>query len=145
VELTKRYPGDPQHILHYWMNLFWIHRAHRLGIPVVFMCHQHMRQFDGWACTRITEGVLRHVLHAFCGDLWINTVYGIGVYWRDVLSERRTVELRLDNGVVTVRSRAMLTHLRVPVDLELEGGGRATILVNLEPGNEVRLDARGLL
>jgi len=145
VELTKRYPGDPQHLLHYWMNLFWVYRAHRLGIPVVFMCHQHMRQFDGWACTRFTEGVLRHVLHDFSGDLWINTVYGIGVYWRDVLSERRTVELSLDEGVVTVRSRATLAHLRVPVDLELVDGGHATVLVDLEPGSQVRLDARGLL
>jgi hypothetical protein len=48
VELTKRYPGDPQHIYHVAMNLFWIHRAHRKGIPVVFMCHQHLRQFDGY-------------------------------------------------------------------------------------------------
>jgi hypothetical protein len=145
VELTKRYPGDPQHLLHYWMNLFWIHRAHRLGIPVVFMCHQHMRLFDGWACTRLTEGILRHVLHAFSGDLWINTVYGIGVYWRDVLSERRSVELSMDNGIVTVRSHATLAHFKVPVDLELEGGGHTTILVDLKPGSQVRLDARGLL
>jgi hypothetical protein len=145
VELTKRYPGDPQHLLHYWMNLFWIHRAHRIGIPVVFMCHQHMRLFDGWACTRITEGILRYVLHTFSGDLWINTVYGLGVYWRDVLSGHRAVDLSLDDGVVTVRSRAALAHLKIPVDLELEDGGSATILVDLEPGSQVRLDARGLL
>jgi hypothetical protein len=143
VELTKRYPGDPEHLLHYWMNLFWVHRAHRLGIPVVFMCHQHMRLFDGWACTRLTEGVLRHVLHAFSGDLWVDTVYGIGVYWRDVLSERARVTVRMEDGLVRVRSSAPLAHGQVPVDVTFEGGGRATVLVDLAPGSEVALDARG--
>ncbi|MGV8042537.1 MAG: hypothetical protein AB2L07_21640 [Thermoanaerobaculaceae bacterium] len=144
VELTKRYPGDPQHILHYWMNLFWVHRAHRLGIPMVFMCHQHLRLFEGWACSRLTEAILRYVLHRFSGDLWISTVYGIGVYWRDVLSERRTVKTELHDGVVTIRNHGNLTHCDVPVDLTLAGGGRATVLVDLEPGVEVRLDARGI-
>jgi hypothetical protein len=143
VELTKRYPGDPEHLLHYWMNLFWVHRAHRLGIPVVFMCHQHMRLFDGWACTRLTEGVLRHVLHAFSGDLRVDTVYGIGVYWRDVLSERARVGIRVEDGRVLVRSAAPLAYGQVPVDVTFEGGGRATVLVDLAPGSEVAIDARG--
>jgi hypothetical protein len=144
VELTKRYPGDPQHLLHYWMNLFWVHRAHRVGIPVVYMGHQHLQLFDGWACTRLTEGILRYVLRAFRGDLWINTVYGIGVYWRDVLSERRAVSISLEDGNVTVRSSAPMAHRGVPVDVELEGGGRSTVLVDLEPGGQVQLDARGV-
>lgn len=144
VELTKRYPGDPQHMLHLWMNLFWVYRAHRQGIPVVFMCHQHMRLFEGWACARLTEAVLRHVLHAFAGDLWVNTVYGIGVYWRDVLSDRRTVNVEADGDVVTVRNRGQLPHLQVPVDLTLEGGRRATVLVDLDPGSEVRLGPGGI-
>lgn len=145
VELTKRYPGDPQHLFHYWMNLFWVHRAHRLGIPMIFMCHQHMRLFDGWACTRLTEGILRYVLHNFSGDLWINTVYGIGIYWRDVLSDRAAIKVSLDRGIVTIRNNAKTAYYKVPVDLELEGGRATTLLVDLMPEKEVRLDSRGLL
>lgn len=143
VELTKRYPGDPQHIFHYAMNLFWIHRAHRRGIPVIFMCHQHMRQFDGQACARFTEAILRHVLEAFNGDLWVSTVYGVGVYWRDVLSERRTVCAELIDGVVKVKNESSFRYEGVPVDLRFEGGGRATILVDLDPGQEAVVDALG--
>lgn len=143
VELTKRYPGDPHDLLHYGMNLFWIHRAHRLGIPVVFMCHQHMTQFDGLACTRLTEAVLRHVLHSFEGDLWIDTVYGIGVYWRDVLSEKRVIDVEVRDGKVRASNRGKLRHDGIPVDLRLEGGGGATVLVDLDPGATVELDAKG--
>lgn len=144
VELTKRYPGDPQHILHYWMNLFWVHRACRLGIPVIFMCHQHLRLYDGWACTRLTEAVLRYVVDRCDGELWINTVYGVGVYWRDFLSEKRVVSTAVEDGQVLVQLAGSLDHSAVPVDLFLEGGGRATVLVNLKPGASVRLDARGI-
>lgn len=143
VELTKRYPGDPLHILHYWMNVFWIHRAHRLGIPVVFMCHQHMRLYEGWACTRLTEAVLRYVVERFRGDLWINTVYGLGTYWRDILSARRSVAVSVDRGSVRVEYSGELDHVAVPVDITLEGGHRATVLLDLVPGSSVTLDARG--
>lgn len=137
VELTKRYPGDPQHVFHVGMNTFWIHRAHRLGIPVVFMCHQHMLQFEGSACTRLTEAVLRHVLTSFHGDLWINTVYGIGTYWRDVLSPRsRAVEVSAAGAGVRVGYSGNLDHEAVPIDLRFAGGGRATYLVDLEPGTD---------
>ena len=135
VELTKRYPGDPEHIFHVAMNLFWMHRAHRLGIPMVFMCHQHMRQFEGHACTRFTEAILRHALTAFNGDLWVDTVYGLGTYWRDALSpEARVVEVRVAEGGIRVTNGGGLAHHRVPVDVQFAGGGRATYLVDLAAG-----------
>ena len=110
---------------------------------MIFMCHQHMRQFDGPACARFTEATLRHVLDFFNGDLWISTVYGVGVYWRDVLSERRLVCTELVGGMVKVRNESGLRFEKVPVDLKFEGGGRATVLVDLDPGQEVVVDALG--
>jgi hypothetical protein len=138
VELTKRYPGDPQHIYHVAMNLFWIHRAHRKAMPVVFMCHQHLRQFDGSACARFTEYTLRYVLGEFHGDLHINTVHGIGKYWREVLSPRtRRVEVCLQDNGVRVRNFSDLQICNMPVDVELEDGRRFTVLADVGAGKEI--------
>ncbi len=137
VELTKRYPGDPEHIFHVAMNLFWIHRAHRKGIPVVFMCHQHMRQFDGYACTRFTEYTLRYALSRFQGDLHINTVFGIGKYWREVLSPKtRRVNVELEGDEIRILNRSDYALAEAPVDITLTGGQRLTVLLNLASGAE---------
>lgn len=137
VELTKRYPGDPQHVFHVAMNLFWIHRAHRKGIPVVFMCHQHLRQFDGYACTRFTEYTLRYALSRFQGDLHVNTVYGIGKYWREVLSpQTRRVSVEIEGDTIRVANGSDCALDEVPVDITLVGGQRLTVLLSLASGAE---------
>ena len=144
VELTKRYPGDPQHIYHVAMNLFWVHRAHRKGIPVVFMCHQHLRQFDGHACTRFTEHTLRYALHNFHGDLHINTVFGIGKYWREVLSPKtRRVSVALDGNAVRVRNESEFSIVEMPLDIELTDGRRFTVLVSIPGGGETSVHRDG--
>ena len=142
VELTKRYPGDPQHLYHVAMNLFWIYRAHRKAIPVVFMCHQHLRQFDGYACTRFTEYTLRYALSRFQGDLHINTVYGIGKYWREVLSPvTRRVTLRSEGNRLHLENGSDADFADVPVDVRLSSGAQHTLLVSLPAGSRVSLDA----
>ncbi len=144
VELTKRYPGDPQHIYHVAMNLFWIHRAHRKGIPVVFMCHQHLRQFAGYACARFTEYTLRHALHNFHGDLHINTVFGIGKYWREVLSPKtRRVHVAVEGKTVRVRNQSDFNLTDMPLDIELADGRRFTVLVNVTAGEEISVSSDG--
>ncbi|RKT45584.1 hypothetical protein [Thiocapsa rosea] len=138
VELTARYPGDPQHIHHFDMLRFWLHRAHRLGIPMVLMCHQHLRQFDGTACARLTEALLRHALGGFRGDLYLDTVYGIGVYWRDVLSpSSAVVRVTHEAGRVTLTNGSERDLVRVPVDIQLADGGRITRLVSVASGERV--------
>ena len=144
VELTKRYPGDPQHIYHVAMNLFWIHRAHRRGIPVVFMCHQHLRQFDGYACTRFTESTLRYALERFHGDLHINTVFGIGKYWREVLSSKtRRVRVAVEINSVRIRNESDFNLVEAPLDVELSDGRRFTVLVTVPAGGEIRVQTNG--
>ena len=140
VELTKRYPGDPQSIQHVGMNLFWFHRAHRLGIPVIFMCHQHMRQFDGHATTRMTEYLLRYVLTRFNGDLHINTVYGIGKYWLEVLNpDTRRVHVRIEGDEIVVDNQSDADFFDLTVDLEGANGLRFCRLVDAPAGKVVRL------
>ena len=144
VELTKRYPGDPQHIYHVAMNLFWIHRAQRKGIPVVFMCHQHMRQFDGYACTRFTEYTLRYALEKFHGDLHINTVFGIGKYWREVLSPKtHRVRVAVENNSVCIFNESDFNLVEAPLDVELSDGRRFTVLVTVPVGGEIRVQSNG--
>jgi len=141
VELTKRYPGDPESLTHASMFVYWLHRARRRGIPVIFMCHQHMRQFAGHACTRFTEYVLRHVLTRLNGDLHVNTVYGIGRYWEQVLCpEHKVVEVGLRDGRVTVTNKSGDALEQVPVDVRFKGGGAAAYLVDLPPKAVVQIE-----
>ena len=139
VELTKRYPGDPLDVFHVAMNCFWFHRAHRLGIPVVFMCHQHLRLYESRACAPYTEYLLRYVLHEFNGDLFIDTVFGVGKYWREVLSDStRSVTVRLEGNDVVVENGSDQAFDEIPVDLETRGGARFTKLVAVPAGGSVR-------
>lgn len=140
VELTNRYPGDPQHVFHVAMVTFWMHRAHRCGVPMVFMCHQHMRQFAGHACARFTEHLLRYALTRFQGDLHVNTVFGIGKYWREVLGDRtRQVNAQRIQGGVVVENRSDVGFRDVPVDFTTLDGRRFTELVDLPAGGQVRV------
>ncbi len=141
VELTTRYPCDPQHIYHVAMLHFWLHRSHRLRLPMVYMCHQHMRQFDGLACTRFTEHMLRHVLTDYHGDFYIDTLYGIGAYWRDVLSSKtRRVSVAIDGETVTINNGSELDLEQAPVDLAYRGGVRRTLLVDVPAGATVNIE-----
>jgi hypothetical protein len=138
VELTNRYPGDPKNGLQVAMVLFWLHRAHRLRIPMIFFCHQHTRQFDGYATTRFTEYILRYALTRFNGDLHFNTVFGIGKYWREVLSERtRRVTVQTMTGGVTVSNSSDFPVQDAPVDVSTAEGRRFTLLATVPAGQSV--------
>ena len=145
VELTIRHPGDPRHLAHAAMFRFWLHRAHRLGIPAVFMCHQHMHLFRGWACVRLTEHILRCALSDFNGDLHVNTVFGIGKYWRETLSpETRRVRVSCQAGQVRVQNGSDLDLKDVPIDITTHSGQRYTVLVDLEAGKELTFPVTGV-
>ena len=141
VELTSRYPPDPQHIHHFAMLRFWLHRAWRLGRPLVFMCHQHMRQWEGLACARFTEHVLRCVLADFQGDLYIDTLYGVGKYWREILSPAtRRVRVALTDQRLRIENQSDMDFMKIPVDVERENGARSTVLVSVRSGETAEVD-----
>ncbi len=140
VELTIRHPGDPRHINQVAMFLFWLHRAHRKCVPAVFMCHQHMHQFSSHACVRMTEYVLRYALSHFNGDFHVNTVYGIGKYWREVLSaQTRSIHASSSPTTVQLKNGSDLHILDLPLDVTLFEGHRYTELVDLAPGQVIDL------
>lgn len=141
AELTSRYPPDPQHVHHFAMLRFWLHRSRRLGRPMVFMCHQHMRQWEGRACARFAEHLLRSVLADFQGEFCVDTLFGVGKYWREVLSPRtRRLTVALEGRRLRIENRGDADFERVPVDLELANGGRSTVLVSARSGQTVELD-----
>lgn len=141
VELTTRYPCDPQHGYHLAMLLFWLSRSQRLGVPMVYMCHQHMRQFEGQACVRITEYLLRTVLADFHGDFKVDTLFGVGKYWREVLSVKtRRISLTLTGTRLVVENLSDTDFEMIPVDLVLAGGGRSTVLVSVQSGASRTVD-----
>lgn len=141
VELTSRYPPDPQHVHHFAMLRFWLHRSGRLGVPMVFMCHQHLRQWEGPACGRFAEHLLRSVLADCHGEFAIDTLFGVGKYWREVLSPKtRRVAVALDGARLRIENRGDADFARVPVDLELANGGRTTVLVAVRGGQTVDLE-----
>lgn len=141
VELTARYPSDPQHIYHLAMLRFWLHRAQRLGIPMILMAHQHLRQFAGSACAKLTEALLQEAVAGFQGDLYLDTVYGIGVWWREVLSPHTAVvRLKQEGGRLTLTNGSERDLDKVPVDIRLADGGRMTRLVSVPAGGAVEFD-----
>ena len=143
VELTSRYPPDPQHVHHFAMLRFWLHRSCRLGRPMVFMCHQHMRQWEGPACGRFAEYLLRSALADFHGDFAVDTLFGVGKYWREVLSPpTRRVAVALDDWRLRIENRSDADFARVPVDVELANGGRTTMLVSIPRGQTAEVDLR---
>ena len=147
VELTARYPSDPRHVFHAMMLEFWMHRAHRRGIPMIMLVHQHMRAFDGPYCARFTEHLLRAALERFNGDLYVDTVYGIGVWWRDVLNEAtRRVHVHVDGSTIIVENDTDRQLEDVPVDITLEDGRRMARLVSVAARTRtvIRVASEGL-
>ena len=108
---------------------------------MVYMCHQHMRQFEGQACVRITEYLLRTVLADFHGDFKVDTLLGVGKYWREVLSVKtRRISLTLTGTRLVVENRSDVDFEMIPVDLVLAGGGRSTVLVSVQSGASRTVD-----
>ena len=141
MELTTRHPCDPQHVHHFAMLLFWLHRTKRLGLPMVYMCHQHMRQWEGNACPRFTEQLIRSVLADFHGEFAVDTLFGVGKYWREVLSPKtRRISVAMEGARLAVENRSDMDCERVPVDLALEDGARSTVLVSVRSGASAAVD-----
>lgn len=141
VELTARYPSDPQHIYHLAMLNFWLHRSHRLGIPMILMVHQHLRQFSGGACLRFTEWLLRRALEGFHGDFYMDTVYGIGSWWRDVLSPQNSVvRLSQSDGRLQLTNSGDRDLANLPIDILLADGSRTTRIVTARARDKVDVE-----
>lgn len=135
VELTKKYPGDPDNAYKLAMLKYWLHLARRTGRAFIFMAHHHLLRYWDDSCYNITQEFFRHVLSDCHGDFYVATIGAVGRYWRDVLSERtRKIVVRCENGAVKVENRGVRPLSGIPVEVTLEPGGRFMILVDIGPG-----------
>jgi len=138
VEITKKYPGDPNDAFKVAMLKYWLHRARREGGTFLFMAHHHLLLHEGWSCYHLTEEFLRHVLGDCDGDFYVGTVTAVGRYWRDVLSPRtRAVGVGVENGEVIVRNNGDHDLTGLPVEIELGSGGVFMELVDVPAGQAV--------
>lgn len=141
VELTRKYPRDPQDAYQLATLKYWLHAARRTGRAFVFLSHHHLLQYEGVACYHMTEELLRSALADCEGDVYPATVGCLGRYWRDVLSERtRVISVKLQGALVVVQNRGA-SHLEgLPLELEFVGGGKCLRLIDVRAGESVTLD-----
>ena len=75
----------------------------------------------------------------------MNTVFGIGKYWRETLSpETRRVRVSCQAGQVRVQNGSDLDLKDVPIDITTHSGQRYTVLVDLEAGKELTFPVTGV-
>ncbi|MBD3331771.1 hypothetical protein GF356_02880 [candidate division GN15 bacterium] len=138
VEITKKYPGDPNNAYKLAMLKYWLHAARRAGGTFLFMAHHHLLLYEGWGCYHITEEFFRHVLADCDGDFYVATVTALGRYWRDVLSPKtRVIELNVDQGRVVARNTGDRDLEGLPVEIEFSDGGSLMVLASVKAGHEV--------
>jgi len=141
VELTRMSPRDPENIFQLAMVKFWVNVARRTGRVLVFLAHHHLARYEGEACHRLTEELMRYVLTEGNGDIYIGTLTAVGRYWRDVLSERtRRVTVSLEAGRITVENRTGREWRELPLEISLQDGGRYMRLVSVPSHASITLE-----
>lgn len=142
VELTKKYPGDPDNIYKLAMLKYWMGVARRTRRAFIFMAHQHLLQHEGIAGTQATEHLLRHAI-AFCkGDFYISTVYGLGWYWDRVLCPKhRKVIVKVRNAhSLEIQNIGPEFLDSVPLEVHFRNGKHLLVLVSLDPNSTQVID-----
>lgn len=141
VELTRMLPRDPVHAAHVAMLKFWLGFARRNGRALVFLAHHHLLMYRSNACLNLTAELLRHVLAETEGDVYPATLTAMGRYWRDVLSERtRIVQVQTTEDAVEIRNTGSRDLEGLPLEIDLEGGGRCMRLVDLPAHSAIKIE-----
>jgi hypothetical protein len=133
VELTKKYPGDPDNIYRVAMLKYWMGAAIRRRQAFVLMVHHHALQYKGNACMRMTEEILRHVIQDHRGNFYISTVCGLGEYWEKVLCpEHRCVSAEVVDGTKIMMKNKGSDHLNdIPVEISFSNGKKMLITTDM--------------
>jgi hypothetical protein len=132
VEITKKYPGDPDNAYKIAMLKYWAHANLRSGGTFLFMAHHHLLQYEGSSCYHLTEELFRYVLGDCEGDFYVATVTALGLYWKRVLSPRtRCVQVMADDRAVTISNTGDAPLERLPLEISLSSGGRYMTLVDV--------------
>lgn len=141
VELTKKYPGDPDNVFKLAMLKYWLWLAAVRRSVFVYMAHHHVLRYEGMACTGMTESFLRFVMERGGGMYYITTLYGLGSYWDKVLCPRhRCVHASIAGGRELEISNSGTTPLEaIPVEVRFSGGKRMVVLTDLPASASVRI------
>lgn len=142
VELTKKYPGDPDNAYKVAMLKYWIYLARKRRQTFVFMAHQHLLRYEGIAGTHAAEAILRHVLADCRGDFYVTTVYGLGWYWDRVLCPKHgkvSVEIK-DANTISVYNTGNDALESIPVEVTFSNGGQLLVLADLPANGAVDIN-----
>lgn len=136
VEMTKKFPGDPEDGYMSAVLKYWLHASLRAKTAFVFMAHHHLLQYRSTACYRITEEFLDHVLREGRGDFFCGTITSLGRYWRDVLSPAsKCVSIKSTERCITIQNSGRRNLKQVPVEIEFDERRRIVILVDIDAGS----------
>ncbi len=140
VEITKKYPGDPDDAYKTAMLKYWAGAARRHGRVFLFMAHHHLLAYQGCAGTNMTREILYYVLGESGGDFYAATVTALGRYWRTVMSPRhRCVKVEPTTNGAMVENTGSDRLEKLPLEIEWRGGRRMMTLVDLEPGENKKI------
>ncbi|MHC1765387.1 MAG: hypothetical protein AB9869_13975 [Verrucomicrobiia bacterium] len=140
VELTRKYPRDPDDASQVAVLKYWAHAARRTGRPFILLCHHHLTRYEGVASMHLMEKLLADILGGSEGDFYPATMGAIGRYWMRVLDpENRWIRIRTEGTCVTLSNGGKAALIGLPVEIEMEGGGRFLCLVDLKPGETRRI------
>ncbi len=141
VELTKKYPGDPDNAYKIAMLKYWIRLARRKRQTFIFMAHHHLLQYKGIACIRLVEEILRHVLADHRGDFYVSTLFGLGQYWERVLCPKhRWVSVTPGDGmVIKVANNGNEPLSNIPIEVTFTNGKQLLTLASLPPKETITI------
>jgi hypothetical protein len=135
VELTRKYPRDPDDANKVAVLKYWAYHACRTGRAFILLCHHHLALYEGVACYHLMEKLLWDILADSDGDFYPATMGAIGRYWMRVLSpNHRWLEFSVVNGQAKVVNRGSETLTGIPLTLEFEGGGQCLYVTDLAAG-----------
>ena len=134
VELTKKYPGDPDNAYKVATLKYWMALARRTRRTFIFMAHHHLLRYESVAGSHCAEAVLRHAMEGCKGDFYISTLTGIGRYWERVLcTQHRWVSVSFESDMIMVANKGDEPLENIPVEISFADNKQLLVLVNVPP------------
>lgn len=141
VELTKKYPGDPNDAYKVAMLKYWMGHARRTRKAFIFMAHHHLLRYQGVAGTHCAEEVLRYAISTCKGDFYVSTLLGIGRYWERVLCPKhRWVSVAYEGNQITVNNTGDQELDDIPLEITFANGKEVLVLKNILPGQSTSIN-----
>jgi hypothetical protein len=127
------------------MVKYWLGVALRRRQTLIYMAHHHLLQYQGSACSKLTEELLRYVLEKYRGDFYVCTLFALGQYWERVLcTKHRWVHVTTKDNAEIIIANSGHEHLEdLPVEVTFENGKQMLVLASIPPTESVTIDLAG--